>query len=336
MISTWKFITPAQGIDMTAPLMPLRQPANPLDPPDLTRYGIDTAWLWEVLSCWRATHAQQWPLLETMSIHPAAYDTNAIRALADDIKTDQASPGWAYQPIFDSAVRTTSFSATTDLASIKVAFGTVPADVAAGDHVELSHVSDMFDWIKDVVCVHFPDVFNVPSLSHTTNANYTEGEQGIFNPMSPGPATLYMWQWAYTHGPGRLNWYKGGGYRRQTAGDFSFSIRKEAVMAYWYKAAYMFMQVRSYWGSQTAYIPLGAATITQSGSDIVISATCSAASAATAAKSALGLTEVAYKSGYYGEGYNGSSELRIDVTGSAVCFLEFADDYRHPSPQTSP
>lgn len=327
MISTWQFITPPSGIDMTASLQPLRSAS------DLDRYGIDTAWLWEVMSVWRAIQSTQSPPLATMSIHPTAADTNAIRALATDIRTHQITPtNNADRSIFDNAVQAASFSALSGLSSIKVAFGTVPADVASGDPVELAHVSDMFAWIQDVVCVHFTQSYTPAISAWTMDEDATEGYSGGWYPYTPDGDTLLMWQWDYGDWTGgRLDWMTGGGRRRQYASDFTITATLAVAKAYWFKSAKVFLKVGSSRNSTTAYVPLGTATITQSGSDVQISAACSAANGVVqAAMTALSVSEIPYKQGVVSGGGGADEYLTIDAGGEIVCFLELADDYRYP------
>ena len=327
MISTWQFITPPSGISMTASLQPLRSAS------DLDRYGIDTAWLWEVMSVWRAIQSTQSPPLATMSIHPMAADTNAIRALATDIRTHQITPtNNVDRSIFDNAVQAASFSALSGLASIKVAFGTVPADVASGDPVEPAHVSDMFAWIQDVVCVHFTQSYTPAISAWTTDENAPEGYSGGWSPFSPDDDTLLLWQWDYSDWTGtRLDWMTGGGRRRQYASDFTITATFAVAKAYWFKSAKVFLKVGSSRNSTTAYVPLGTATITQSGSDVQISAACSAAnSVVQAAEAALSVSEVPYKQGVVSGGGGNSEYFTIDAKNEIVCFLELADDYRYP------
>ena len=309
---------------MSADLQPLRQSG------DMTRYGIDTAWLWEVISVWRAIQAAQSPPLATMSIHPTASDTNAIRALADDIKDDQISPSDWEQPIFASAMRTSLFSALTDLASLKVSFGTVPDDVDVGDTVEIAHVSDMFAWMQNVVCVHFAQSYT-PAISSWTTDEDTEGDTSGFTPFSPAAGTLWLWQWYYADWTGTgLDWLTGGGYRRQIASDFTIAATLENAKAYWFKSAKIFLEVGASGQVAKVYVPLGTPTITQSGANVQISATCSAATVAPVAMSALSVSEVPYKSGVSGGGTAGSDSMEITAGTRVVCFLELADDYRYP------
>jgi len=331
MISTWQFITPPSGIDMTASLQPLRSAS------DLDRYGIDTAWLWEVMSVWRAIQSTQSPPLATMSIHPTASETNAIRARATDIRTSQLTPANSDRTIFDTAMRTASFGALSDLSSLKVTFGTVPADVASGDPVARTDVSDVFDWMQNVVCVHFAQSYTPVISAWTTDEDATEGNTSGWTPTAPTSSMLMLWQWTFNDwGTGRLEWLTGGGRRRQYASDFTITATLAVAKAYWFKSAKVFLKVGSSRNSTTAYVPLGTATITQSGSDVQIAATCSAANGVVqAAMAALSVSEVPYKSGATPDGITYQDWLSIDVKNELVCFLELADDYRYPVASSS-
>lgn len=324
MISTWQFITPPNGISMSADLMPLRQSG------DETRYGIDTAWLWEVLSVWQDLQHRVLSSSCNMSINPTASEMNAIRTLATNIKTYQLSPN-SLQPIFDSAMQTASFAALSALSSIKVAFGTVPANVASGDTVELSHVSDMFDWMEDVVCVHKTASFT-PSISSWTPTHGEDGS-GTYYPEWMGSDCLLLWDWTYTDlSGGAWAHLSGGAWQRQVADDFVVSVTISNMKAIWFSSAKLFVEVKagSYSdGYVNAYIPIGTASITQSGTSIVVSVTCEGSAAVTSAKTATGTSEVPYSTSG-----TGSGRLEIKLTGNAVCFLELAADYRYPTSQS--
>lgn len=326
MISTWQFITPPSGISMTASLQPLRSAS------DLDRYGIDTAWLWEVMSVWRAIQSTQSPPLATMSIHPTAAQTNAIRALATDIRTEQLTTASSTRATFDSSMRSAAFGALADLASLKVAFGTVPADVASGDAVACAHVADMFAWIQNAVCVHFSQSYTSAISAFTMDEDTREGNSSGWSPLSPSANTLELWQWGFWDWSGsRRPELTGGGTRRQYASDFTVSATLPVAKAYWFKSAIIFLKVGSSRNSTTAYVPLGTATISQSGSDVQISAICSAANGVVqAAMDTLSVSEVPYKTGVVPDCMTYEDVFTIDAKNEIVCFLELADDYRYP------
>lgn len=229
-------------------------------------------------------------------------------------------------------MQTASFSALSDLASLKVAFGAVPADVASGDPVASTDVSDVFGWMQNVVCVHFAQSYTPAISAWTTDEDATEGYSGGWSPYSPSSNTLLMWQWEYGDWTGgRLDWMTGGGRRRQYASDFTVTATLAVAKSYWFKSAKVFLKVGSSRNSTTAYVPLGTATITQSGSDVQISAACSAAnSIVQAAEAALSVSEVPYKQGVVSGGGGASEYFTIDAKNEIVCFLELADDYRYP------
>jgi hypothetical protein len=289
----------------------------------MTRYGIDTAWLWEVLSVWRSTQAMLSLVHANMSIHPKASDTNAIRGLATDIRDDQLSPSSGTRATFDSSMQSASFAALSALSSLKVAFGTVPADVAPGDTVEKSHVADMFSWMRQVVCVHTSDTFTTAISSWTT----TSGADGTGSVPSRTTANdvLLLWEWSYNdYSGGAWEHLSGGYWLRKVAAGFNVSVTLSGAQARWFSAATLFVEVYS--NGYRAYAKFGSATISQSGNDVIVTATSEGETTVGEAEQALGITETSYSK--IGSGWD---QLSIIITGSVVCFLKFADDYRHPT-----
>ena len=131
-----------------------------------------------------------------------------------------------------------------------------------------------------------------------------------------------------------MDYLTGGGKRRQIASDFTITATLSNAKSYWFKSAMIFLKVGSSRNSTTAYVPLDTPTITQSGSNVQVAATCSAASVAQDAMTALSVSEVPYKSGISGSGDDGYDYFSITAGTDLVCFLEFADDYRYPTPQS--
>ena len=322
MITTWQYVIVPNGIDLTADLLPLRN-AN-----DMKRYGVDVAWLREVLQVWRQIQnqssspppAQPWI---AMSIHPSADFTNATRSLATNLKSYQLNPGTV---IFDSAIPSSAFAADSAIDSLKVTFGTVPANVASGDPVQEAHVSDMFAWMQDVVGCHKAGSAAISSWSTSSGA---DGDSTVPSNPSASAETLLLWFWEYSGDTFNHQW-DGGYYKKQTATSITVIATMKSCMAYWFESASFFIKVASYEtrrgsATHTAFIPLGTATITQSGTDVAVSGTCGGDTAVASAKSALGVAETPYSTVGDGESY-----LRIDVE-RVVCFLKLAADYRYPT-----
>lgn len=85
MITDWKYVTPPDGVDLTVPLMPNRAED------DNRLYGIDPAWLREIVSTWLALIGDN-PAHVEMPPYPDSEYTNAIRSLAGSLKSRQDNP----------------------------------------------------------------------------------------------------------------------------------------------------------------------------------------------------------------------------------------------------
>jgi hypothetical protein len=301
-------------VDLTVPLMPLRDPA------DMTIYGVDPLWLYEVLASWSVASGGTAYMFE-MPEGPAATFTNAIRAYARQVK----ARGRMY-----AAIPTAPF-ATLPAA---MAFGDVPADVEPGDEVERTDVSGMFDWMKDAKAIVNMASVNTPALSWTRQSG-EEGSRSASEISTPSGHVLRAWNWFYFETNGRLSPQNGGAWARDTAADYTISAPLGGnIPAAWFAnvAAFIQVKVSDDAGTSSVYVPAGTAQI--SGGNLTC--TISPATVAAAAMTATGKTEKAYKSGMETETVGdvttttGSGWLEILATGAAVWFLELAADYRHP------
>ena len=105
MISNWTYTEIPDSIDLTRPLMPLR------DEDDNGIYGVDPAWLHEVLCCWRGRKPTE--VKRELPERPSADFINAIYNHA----------------------RNLSGSLFLDVNGNSIEFGRIPNDVSPGDPV---------------------------------------------------------------------------------------------------------------------------------------------------------------------------------------------------------
>lgn len=152
MIQKWKYVEPPEDVDLTVDLMPDRAED------DDKLYGIDPAWLREVVSVW-LTLIGDVPAHVEMPPYPDSEYTNAIRTLARGLKLRQDNPsGIVDNKLLLTQRPTTPFGLdyTGETNQYAVKFGVVPEDVESGDPVKRSDVMDMYDWMnKDVNYLRF-------------------------------------------------------------------------------------------------------------------------------------------------------------------------------------
>ena len=152
MIQKWKYVEPPEDVDLTVDLMPDRAED------DDKLYGIDPAWLREVVSVW-LTLIGDVPAHVEMPPYPDSEYTNAIRTLARGLKLRQDNPsGIVDNKLLLTQRPTTPFGLdyTAETNQYAVKFGVVPEDVESGDPVKRSDVMDMYDWMnKDVNYLRF-------------------------------------------------------------------------------------------------------------------------------------------------------------------------------------
>lgn len=221
MIQNWKYVEPPDGVDLTVDLMPDRAED------DNRLYGIDPAWLREVISVW-LTLIGDVPIHVEMPPYPDSAYTNSIRSLARSLKSRQDNPsGIVDSKLLLSQRPTAPFSMyyldETDPYCVK--FGDVPTDVESGDPVKRSDVMDMYDWMNK----------NVNYLRFHTWADYTltqqvesgtDGEGTLPAPVSN--SVIYDWIWYYSNGTYSDEY---GYWRRTTANNFtiSFTVSKAST-----------------------------------------------------------------------------------------------------------
>lgn len=331
MISNWTYTKAPDGVDLTVPLMPLRDPA------DMTIYGIDPLWLYEVLASWSVASGGTAYMFE-MPSWPAATFANAIRANARQVK----QRGRMY-----AAIPTAPF-ATLPAA---MAFGDVPADVVPGDEVRRVDVSGMFDWMKDAKAIVPATTAPAYTLTygeeHHIDADAERTEADILEELQTSLASgcLYDWNWFYNsfsenH---RLHWYGGGGWIRYTAQPFTLNMTAPSMVPAIAGTAKAFAPVIYYYSTQTdsrtgsIYMPIGEGTVGTGGA-VAIQVNPSAVVAA--AKTALSVAEPGYKTDMQKESSTGQDDNPATWThgagqlymsmGTPVLFVELAADYRHP------
>ena len=329
MISNWIYTDVPEGIDLTIPLMPRR------DESDMAIYGVDVAWLNEVLSAWRGVT----PGKTEMPRGPSADFTNGIRFHAGIIK--------GYTGMFYADIPGAAF-VTPPAAFV---FGDVPAYVSKGDPVRRADVEDMFAWMAGVKYTKRTAAtdYTIPAM---TNVQYSE--EGALEVNLPPNLEVqhpfYEWSWVFTR-----YWDDGdfgGKFRERKTSDFTATFTVSNAITDFFAAAHVFALVQGVLyapnGSsappggimeKSVYVPCASTAITQSGTGVAFSATLQVSAAVSALQSVAGLpSKAAYKDpNYITRIERPESQL---TTGSYlwsaglsefVVFLELSPDYRHPS-----
>lgn len=328
MIDTWTYTVVPDRIDLEQPLMPLR------DEDDNAIYGVDPAWLHEVLNVWNviASAGSSMPVTEMLERPEAAF-MNIIYNRAELIKN--GSTNTFYKTVPASAFATMPAG---------VAFGDIHEEVSVGDPVRKTDISDVFDWMKDVKYAARGVGVSLPEFSYTASSDQ-EGSRSAdeIGPPDSSVHDLYKWDWFYYETNGRLSHMNGGAWKRSFANSFSISIPLVGVKAAWFCAAHVFLPV-TVWNEDgnrgEVFVPVGDGTISESGTSAAVSVTVDAAAAVQAAMAALGVSERAYKTEMETE-EDTSQTPPIYTTGGSggalastrnypIVFLELAKDYRHP------
>ena len=309
--------------------MPLR------DGGDNGFYGVDPAWLYEVLCVWNCMdHGTDVSACE-LPERPSAWFMNLIYERAASIKRLSINN-------FHKSVPSSAFVTMPDPDG--VAFGDVPEDVSIGDLVRKTDISDVFDWMKDVKYAARGVGVSLPEFSYTASSDQ-EGNRSAdeIGPPDSSVHNLYKWDWFYYETNGRLSHMNGGAWKRSFANSFSISIPLVGVKAAWFCAAHVFLPV-TIWNEDgnrgEVFVPVGDGAISESGSSAAVSVTVDAAAAVQAAMAALGVSERAYKTEMETEEDTSQTPPLYIMSGIGgalastrnypIVFLELAKDYRHP------
>ena len=281
------------------------------DESDRTIYGIDEAWLGEVLQTWNLLSVgRRFSGVEMLERPSAAY-TNALRWMASRLQGDASST----RLLSACPSGVIEVSGWTDL---RVHFGDVPPDVAKGDEVRRSDVADMFAWMG-AGGVKYAASSELVSYSHDVTQTRS-GERPNWSWC--GDDTLHYWVWA-----------SGGSWARCVATHVTASAVFPDLRAEWFDSVVPYLRV-GYWSSTSTgtsgrLVPADAATMTQTAAGLRVDVSYDP----SGILEALGLAEVPY--GTEGaDAVDGSGYCRLSVYLGVwhMCFFHFADDYRHPGP----
>jgi hypothetical protein len=287
------------------------------DESDRAIYGIDPAWIHEVLSTWRGIAPEETEMPEG----PSAEFTNRIRSIAASIKSGSSS-------LLKSAP-TTNFSNLSQMLSANAAqFGDVPPDVAVGDLVRREDVADMFAWMEDVRWRY------VGNGTETRGADVYDTEMGGYAKYPDEydyhddlpiftPTNIYRWSWSYVD-------YTGGAFEHLTGGVWQRSSRRAQTAtvtlagrkASIFSSAVSFAQFTAYdIGAQalaSQYLLLDSSLSANGDGDCVVKATIPSG---VAVRNTLGLTDPPFE-------HETGSVNRYITVGNIGCVLEYSADYR--------
>ena len=317
----YRFVKVPDCIDTSRPIMPLRDE----DEKDWL-YGVDVAWLGEVLMTWSAASNNHVYGQQEMSEYPAVSGWhNFLRGLARSIK-DRSESKYIF-----SALPGAHKIDESDIEPVH--FGDVPADVIVGDPMRRTDISDMFDWMAEKhpkFVKRYMLNIETEIVSSTTNHG-DEGNRSWEELSAPGDNCVYRWNWFYldTHGSIWAHLLDGGAWRRDER-TIKMSGRIANCDASWFSSCTLFAEFDSSCESvyNKLFLPLTGCTFEQSGNDVAVSGRMDPATA----KALLNVTEKQYKSDLHtdefteGQGYSNI----IIVKFNAKCFFELAQDYRHP------
>ena len=313
----YRFVKVPDCIDTSRPLMPLRE-----EDEEFWLYGVDTAWLGEVLMTWCAASNYFVYPQEEMPEYPAIADWhNFLRGVARNITRSSnffaTLPG-AYKPD------------ESDLTPIS--FSDVPADVVVGDPMKRTDISDLFDWLAEKqprYVKRFLNAIETEITSSSTNHG-DEGNRSWEELSTPGDHDVYRWNWFYIDTNGAWEHILDGGAWRRDERTIKMSGKVLNCDARWFSSCTLFAEFDSSCESvyNKLFLPLTGCTFEQSGNDVAVSGRMDPATA----KALLNVTEKQYKSDLHtdefteGQGY---SDIII-VKSNAKCFFELAAEYRHP------
>ena len=332
MIQKWKYVEPPEDVDLTVDLMPDRAED------DDKLYGIDPAWLREVVSVW-LTLIGDVPAHVEMPPYPDSEYTNAIRTLARGLKLRQDNPsGIVDNKLLLTQRPTTPFGLdyTGETNQYAVKFGVVPEDVECGDPVQRSDVMDMYDWMnKDVNYLRFHTWADY-TLSQQVQSG-TDGNGQLPTPV--GNSVIYCWEWYYSNGTHSDEY---GYWRRTKANDFTISFTVAKVSTQFVKSPTIYIQAHATnytWDDyemNDLYIPLTNVQMQDTTDGLRITATVNVMSIFNT----FGYNEIPYKGDLHGDAdyKQGYQQLMIhigatDGNAQIVGFLEVKSDYKHPDKQ---
>lgn len=307
------------------------------DEDDNKLYGVDPAWLREVISTWNAMIGDN-PVHVDMPEYPDSTYTNGIRSLANSLKQRQNNPsGIPDNRLLLTQGMTTKFDHMFDTNQYKVTFGDVPANVESGDPVKRTDVSDMYDWMKkDVKYLRY-----ISQANYVTNGYQVQsGVDGVGElpyDLNDHEPYLYSWDWWYSNG---TNSDEYGYWVKSVANNFTVSFTISNLTTQMVKTPTVFLLVyASFWRFDTvdndySYVPLQNIQIQDTNGGLRVSGTVSA----TALRSQFSTNDVPYKQDLRGDadyryGWNYVT-LILGASGTNICkvacFFEIKSDYRHP------
>ena len=327
---TYRFVKVPDCIDLTRDIMPLR------GEDDNYIYGVDPAWLGEVLLTWCALTNYHVYDQQEMSEYPAVSAWhNFLRALCWNLKR---------QANMYSRLPSSYAGDSSDVTPIS--FGEVPEDVKVGDPLRRTDISDMFDWMKNTPPKYFRRyVTNFKSEivgSSTTHGD--EGNRSWEELAAPSDREVYKWNWFYLWVTGGSWENLNGGAWRKDERTMKCSGKVLNVDARWIKSCTLYVELYGQYGDNmppaeptqfSRFYPLNNCSFYQSGDDVVVEGYMDAATA----KTLVGLQDVAYKTNLetitYPEGGTltsgqGYSVITIYTGINASCFFEISDDYLVP------
>ena len=324
MISNWTYTDIPDGIDLERPIMPLR------DDSDNGIYGVDPAWLHEVLAVWSQmlnTVASQVKI--ALPERPSADFTNGLRETARGIKISNGG----YRR-FVSSCPASAFNSNIPDA---VSFGDIPDDVEVGDPVLKTDTSEMFDWMNErVKYLCFPQEHGTTLPTPSVVESGTDGTGSLPAPVEA--PVVYDWNWYYSNG---THSDENGFCRRSVTSPFTISVILPGLRAEWFDSVSMFISASSHVEPETQssslWVPLPS-SFSQTASGLLVSATCSG----NLIRDAFGVTEKAYKEDLIGDAdyrygsYRHTVQVaRPGATPGIVGFLSIDDDYLYPTGATT-
>ncbi len=195
-------------------------------------YGVDPAWLGEVLSIWSWLYGYGWDgTKKKMPEYPAIAEYhNWLRFKAFGLTGSGKN---LYHEVPDS-----SFNQMTDLHPIQ--FDSVPEDVEIGDPLRKDDILDLFKWMKDVRAVEMAGGNMTTSINLSTT-HFDEGDRSWQELPTPTGNALYAWNWIYTEFHGGAFPDEAGGAWRRDEGSATITARVKGRVE-WFKSARMFVQ----------------------------------------------------------------------------------------------
>lgn len=181
-------------------------------------YGVDPAWLHEVLLSWHNQPHSMVPMPEG----PSADFMNEIYRF---VPTTGVS-GLYYKSAPSEAI---DYSA---MESFCARIGEHPSQVSRGDPVRRSDIEDVFDAIKEVSYIRRSGTFPMPSPEYATETGYynayPDGGRDYSSTLPkfiPAWNDMYRWDWSYyDFSGGAWEHWTGGSWQRSISASFPISI----------------------------------------------------------------------------------------------------------------